>query len=204
MQLSEMVVIKVDETENLQKSAFDMSHPALDPFPDYRPSGYFNQAWVQAALGVPVNMTEDNYKVAMIYASGIADAIRGNISNLEYVLSKGYSVHMVHGDRDYRCNWLGGEAISLAAKWRYTREFNNAGYADIETNATYDGGYVRQVGKFSFSRVFQAGHAGEFSSNLQQPILILTTSQSRFFSPRQYIVSFSAQCLGWISPRDVR
>lgn len=38
-------------------------------------------------------------------------------------------------------------------------EFRDAGYADIATNDTYNGGFVRQYGSLSFSRVFQAGHA---------------------------------------------
>jgi carboxypeptidase C (cathepsin A) len=108
-------------------------------------------------------MTEENYVFQTVYDL-IGDAIRGNISNLEFILDKGYQIAMVHGDRDYRCNWLGGEAVSLAAQWRHTEDFNEAGYESIQTNKTYDGGYVRQVGKFSFSRVFQAGHAGSFLS----------------------------------------
>ena len=42
-----------------------------------------------------------------------------------------------------------------------TTDFKQAGYADIETNASYVGGFVRQVGNLSFSRVFQAGHEGK-------------------------------------------
>lgn len=38
-------------------------------------------------------------------------------------------------------------------------QFRAAGYADIETNSTYNGGVVRQHDKISFSRVFRAGHA---------------------------------------------
>lgn len=58
---------------------------------------------------------------------------------------------------------LGGEAISLSANWPYASGFRQSGYAPITTNASYTGGYVRQTGKFSFSRVFQAGHAGMFT-----------------------------------------
>lgn len=58
---------------------------------------------------------------------------------------------------------LGGEAISLTADWPYAADFKQSGYAPITTNTSYTGGYVRQTGKLSFSRVFQAGHAGKFS-----------------------------------------
>ena len=36
--------------------------------------------------------------------------------------------------------------------------FKSAGYANISTNADYTGGVVRQVGDFSFVRIFDAGH----------------------------------------------
>lgn len=154
-------------SNNSQRSAFDISHPVQDPFPNYRAAGYFNQAWVQAALGVPVNFTEVSSTIANVYLFGVGDAIRLDISNLDFVLQRDYQVVMAFGDRDYRCNWLGGEAISLAAKWNHTADFNNAGYASIHTNASYDGGYVRQAGRFAFARIFQAGHAGLFSPTMK-------------------------------------
>lgn len=66
---------------------------------------------------------------------------------------------MVYGDRDYRCNWLGGEATALAARYQHSKQFADSGYERIVTNQTYNGGVVKQHGKFSFSRVFDAGHS---------------------------------------------
>lgn len=83
-----------------------MSHPYLDPFPNLRPAGYFNQDWVQAALGVPLNFTEQSTTALGTYAIGVGDAARNDIGNLEYVLQSGYQVALVHGDRDYRCNCM--------------------------------------------------------------------------------------------------
>lgn len=37
--------------------------------------------------------------------------------------------------------------------------FAKAGYEPIQTNSSYEGGLVREVGKLSFSRVFLAGHS---------------------------------------------
>lgn len=65
---------------------------------------------------------------------------------------------MIHGDRDYRANWFGGEYVSLAIPWSKNATFADAGYADIKIPLSPNGGLVRQVGSFSFSRVFQAGH----------------------------------------------
>ena len=52
----------------------------------------------------------------------------------------------------------GGELVSLAINHTSSPSFSAAGYAGIQTNATYTGGQVRQHGNLSFSRVYQAGH----------------------------------------------
>lgn len=69
---------------------------------------------------------------------------------------------LIYGDRDYICNWLGGEAVSLAVAQstagNYSTMFPAAGYAPIITNSTYIGGVVRQYGNLSFSRIYDAGH----------------------------------------------
>lgn len=85
---------------------------------------------------------------------------------------------MVYGDRDYRCNCtlrkgsclfakplthacvgIGAENVSLTVEYPQAAAFRASGYGNITTNATYTGGVIRQHGNFSFSRVFDAGHA---------------------------------------------
>lgn len=82
----------------------------------------------------------------------------GWLEDLALLLERGVKVTMVFGDRDYACNWIGGEASSLAINYSSTAQFHAAGYEPIQVNATYEGGLVRQYGNLSFSRVFQAGH----------------------------------------------
>jgi carboxypeptidase D len=90
------------------------------------------------------------------------DFVRGHgLASLGTLLDKGVKVALVYGDRDYQCNRLGGEAISLAIESNLSSNFKNAGYTNIETNSSYIGGLVRQYGNLSFSRVFQAGHEGK-------------------------------------------
>lgn len=50
------------------------------------------------------------------------------------------------------------ENVSLSMDYTDAAGFRAAGYAPIHTNASYTGGLVRQHGRVSFSRVFQAGH----------------------------------------------
>lgn len=63
----------------------------------------------------------------------------------------------MYGDRDYACNWVGGEGASLAVPYSRQSEFASAGYAPLLTADGFSG-FTRQFGNFSFSRVFQSGH----------------------------------------------
>ena len=132
----------------------------LDPDPTPPPwyEGFLNQQWVQAALGVPLNWTVSSGVVSSAFRS-IGDYNRpGWIEDLSYLLENGIKVALVYGDRDFACNWIGGEAVSLAIPWDHEQDFNGAGYQDVVINETYSGGKVRQYGNLSFSRVYQAGH----------------------------------------------
>ncbi|KAL9081169.1 MAG: hypothetical protein Q9157_000260 [Trypethelium eluteriae] len=139
-------------------SAFDISLPSPEQYPFEYFVGYLNQPWVQEALGVKVNYTQDSIASADNFEFGTGDTQRRSISDLNFLLSQGIKVSMIYGDRDYRCNWLGGEAISLNASYPDATNFRASGYENITTNETYTGGVVRQYGNFSFSRVFESGH----------------------------------------------
>lgn len=140
---------------------YDMAHLSPDPFPSPSFLGYLSQHWVQAALGVPVNFTES---VDSVYGGFDATGdyprsdVRGYLEDIAYVLDSGIKVALVYGDRDYACPWNGGEEVSLRVNYTEAEQFRAAGYAPLQTNATYVGGRVRQHGNFSFTRVFQAGH----------------------------------------------
>lgn len=140
---------------------YDIAHPDKDPFPPEYFLGYLNQNWVQGALGVPINFTES---VDSVYAGFTKTGdyarsdVRGYLEDISYILDSGIKVALVYGDRDYACNWIGGEKVSLEVDYSDSSNFRDAGYADIQTNSSYVGGQVRQYGNFSFSRVYQAGH----------------------------------------------
>jgi len=122
--------------------------------------GYLTQSWVLEALGVPVNFSAQSPAVAAAFGGTNDMERRGSVEAVAYLLESGVKVHMVYGDRDYACNWLGGEASSLAIEYSGSENFRKAGYAPI-LGSEGVGGFVRQYGNFSFSRVFQAGHEGK-------------------------------------------
>ncbi|KAI5928101.1 carboxypeptidase S1-like protein B [Camillea tinctor] len=140
------------------RNYYDYGSLDPNPFPASFYHGYLNQPHVQAALGLPVNFTQSSAAVSTAFRS-IGDYPRpGWTEDLGSLLDAGVKVHLMYGDRDYACNWLGGEAVSLAIPHAGQEGFAAAGYAPLEVNATYTGGLVRQHGNLSFTRVYQAGH----------------------------------------------
>jgi carboxypeptidase C (cathepsin A) len=140
------------------RNYYDFGTQDPDPIPANFYLGYLNQAHVQRALGVALNFTQSSSVVAAAFRS-IGDYPRpGWLEDLSYLLARGVKVTLVYGDRDFACNWIGGEAVSLAVNHSEAAQFHAAGYAPIRTNGSYVGGQVRQYGNFSFSRVYEAGH----------------------------------------------
>ncbi|KAL2796940.1 Alpha/Beta hydrolase protein [Aspergillus keveii] len=133
-----------------------ITYPA--PYAD----GFFNRQWVQEALGGKVNYTSNSNVVYNAFGmTGNALITRGKaMDEFASIMEQGVKVNLVYGDRDYVCNWLGGENVSLSIDHKDAAAFHSSGYANLTTNSTYTGGVVRQQGNLSFTRVFEAGHAG--------------------------------------------
>lgn len=151
-------VIGPYQTSN--RDPYDITQMMPDPFPPSTYLDYLNSGDVQAAIGVPVNFSQSNDAVASAFQA-TGDYERGDyIAQMAYLLSLGVRVAMIYGDRDFLCNWMGGEAVSfsVAAQSPAYAPFYSAGYADIVVNETYVGGAVRQYGNLSFSRIYDAGH----------------------------------------------
>jgi len=89
-----------------------LSYPA--PIPSNAHQEYLNMASVQKAIGVPVNYTEQSSVVQRAFIS-TGDTISGvSLHDLADLLRMGVRVALMYGDADFLCNWLGGEAVSLA------------------------------------------------------------------------------------------
>lgn len=118
---------------------------------------------MQHALGVPVNFSTVSLAVNSAFTKHGDMRLAGGLQAIADLLDHGVKVHLVYGDRDFACNWIGGEMSSLAIPHKYQKEFAQAGYTPL-TIAQPDSppfvpyGLTRQHGNLSFSRVFQAGH----------------------------------------------
>lgn len=143
-----------------RRNIYDITQQMPDSFPPSSYLEYLNTAEVQAAVGAVVNYTQSSNAVITAFNQTGDYERGGQINDLAYLLSQGVRVALIYGDRDYVCNWLGGEAVSfaVAAQSPTYSPFYSAGYADIVVNDTYVGGASRQFGNLSFSRIYDAGH----------------------------------------------
>ncbi|KAK4454070.1 serine carboxypeptidase [Podospora aff. communis PSN243] len=144
------------------RSVYDIAHKSPASSPPNFYLEYLNSRPVQQAIGSVVNYTDVNpivYNAFLATGDFVRDAM---VPKLAALLGRGVRIGLIYGDRDYICNWFGGEAISLAiassAGGVYATSFPSAGYAPIIVNDSYIGGVVRQFGNLSFSRIYQAGH----------------------------------------------
>jgi carboxypeptidase C (cathepsin A) len=145
------------------RSFYDIASTSPDSFPPSTYIEYLNQPSVQKAIGAVTNFTSVNPNVMNAFLR-TGDFVRGPLlPGIAALLSAGVRVALVYGDRDYICNWMGGEAIADAIAQQspdtYGARYEEAGHAPIIVNDSYIGGVVRQYGNLSFSRIYQAGHA---------------------------------------------
>ena len=143
------------------RSIYDISQNLLDPFPESLYLEYLNTKAVQQSIGVPVNYTQDSIAVFLAFNETGDWARNGNIQDIVDLLNDGVRVAFIYGDRDYICNWVGGEAVSYAVAGAAGPAYfpwYAAGYQPIVSNNSYIGGVVREYGNLSFSRIYDAGH----------------------------------------------
>ncbi|PQE19568.1 carboxypeptidase S1 protein [Rutstroemia sp. NJR-2017a WRK4] len=157
------------------RSYFDIAYPEnllANPLSETY-LGYLNQKHIQDALGARVNFSANAPVVAQAFSLTGDNVKGGSLEALASIMDAGVSVTMVYGDRDFACNWLGGEAVSHAIPFSNSHVFSSAGIVDMSLPGYPVGAQVRQGGNLSFIRVYSASH----NVGLQQPQLAQTIFQ---------------------------
>lgn len=140
------------------RGIYDIRHPYDDPTPPENIIPFLNLASTQAILGVDTNYTSySNIEVYYAFQQTGDFVYPVFLEDLEHLLNCSVRVSLIYGDADYICNWFGGEAVSLAAQYPHTKQFNAAGYTPFVVDGV-EYGATREYGNFSFTRVFEAGH----------------------------------------------
>ncbi|KXJ86595.1 Alpha/Beta hydrolase protein [Microdochium bolleyi] len=143
------------------RDEYDIRELTPDPFPYGFWRDYVNTPRVQAALGAFVNSSVSSSTVSAAFgATGDDGREVGTVEALRYLAEeRNVSVALYAGDADYICNWLGNEATAESVR---AKGFSSAGYTDVITSDRVVHAQTKQAGKFSFTRVFEAGHEVPF------------------------------------------
>ncbi|MFM7854779.1 MAG: S10 family serine carboxypeptidase-like protein, partial [Flammeovirgaceae bacterium] len=73
------------------------------------------------------------------------------------LLNNNVQVLVYSGDKDFVCNWRGGEAWTNSLNWNKTQEFRNQNYTLWFDNNRAVGEF-KAVDNLTFLRVYDAGH----------------------------------------------
>lgn len=142
------------------RDEYDMRELTPDPFPYEFYANYLNTPKVLTAIGAFTNFSESNSAVGTDFGNTGDDARESNtIEDLKSLVDDGLTVALYAGDADYICNWLGVEAVAGEVG---VDRWDRAGYVDVSTSDGVVHGQTKQSGKFSFTRIYEAGHEVPF------------------------------------------
>jgi len=125
---------------------------------DFSPAdNLLNDATVQAVLGVEGRKWEECNQVVHTYLLG--DWMTNLGPKVASILDDERDVEVLvySGDKDFICNWRGGEAWTNAIHWSGRKEFRNTDYKTWNVNGNAAGD-LKEYGNLKFLRVFDAGH----------------------------------------------
>ena len=114
-----------------------------------------NDPEVQELLGVSGRQWEDC--VTDVHTKLLGDWVVSMQPKVTSVLEAGVEVLVYSGDKDFVCNWRGGEAWTNAAEWHGQSDFNQQGYSKWSVN-NEAAGELKYFENFKFLRVYDAGH----------------------------------------------
>lgn len=116
---------------------------------------FLNNATIQAKLGVTGRYWVECDKLVHLALTG--DWLNNLAAKIQGVLESGLRVLVYSGDKDFVCNWRGGEAWTNAVSWSGQTDFQQAQYKEWLVNGQ-PAGQLKQYKNFQFLRVYEAGH----------------------------------------------
>ena len=144
---------------NPKFNVYDIREPCGTPPLCYdfsQSDAFLNRADVQETLGVTGRKWVECDMMVHSYLLG--DWMTNLMPQVADLLDNSdVEVLVYSGDKDWICNWRGGEAWTEATKWASKDDFNAAEYVDWNVDGTA-AGQMRQHGDLHFLRVYEAGH----------------------------------------------
>jgi cathepsin A (carboxypeptidase C) len=93
----------------------------------------------------------------VVHTFMLGDWVTNMESNVVNLLNNKVNVLVYSGDKDYICNWRGGEAWTHTLSWSKKEEFNQSNYKKWNVNEQVAGQY-KNIDNLTFLRVYEAGH----------------------------------------------
>jgi len=93
----------------------------------------------------------------VVHTFMLGDWVTNLQSSVVNLINKKVKVLVYSGDKDFICNWRGGEAWTNSLEWEKSNEFKNKSYAKWNLNGKSVGEY-KNVENLTFLRVYDAGH----------------------------------------------
>lgn len=140
-------------------NVYDIREPCGTPPLCYdfsQSDAFLNRADVQETLGVTGRKWVECDQMVHTYLLG--DWMTNLMPQVASLLDNtDLEVLVYSGDKDWICNWRGGEAWTAATKWSGQADFQAQDYQKwlVEGEAA---GEMRQYGNLHFLRVYEAGH----------------------------------------------
>ncbi|EGV63647.1 hypothetical protein CANTEDRAFT_114669 [Yamadazyma tenuis ATCC 10573] len=122
-------------------------------------SDFMNLNSTKEAAGVPSDLTFGmcNHEVGKRF-NDKHDGIVPFQTYIGEVLDYGIPVLHYAGDKDFVCHWLGYNAVSNTVKYKNQANFTEAEFKPWVSKSGKEIGQVRGFDKFTFLRVYDAGH----------------------------------------------
>eukprot|EP00831_Metopus_contortus_P074050 TRINITY_DN6759_c0_g1_i1.p2 TRINITY_DN6759_c0_g1~~TRINITY_DN6759_c0_g1_i1.p2 ORF type:complete len:199 (-),score=29.23 TRINITY_DN6759_c0_g1_i1:170-766(-) len=115
---------------------------------------YLNLPEIQAALGVDMEYSPSNQTVYELLKNDWSLSL---VPEIEQALDKGIKVFLYYGDKDYVCNYLGGEYLSDSLNWEGQAEFLKQPYEEWKVD-DIKLAEQRVYKNLALIKVFNTGH----------------------------------------------
>ena len=102
-----------------------------------------------------------------VYQNMMGDWCTPVANDIAFALNSGMRIMLYYGDKDYICNWRGGEILADSLNWYGQKGYKGQSYQTVMYQNKKHGEY-KKMDKLTFLRVYDAGHMvpsdqGEFA-----------------------------------------
>jgi len=155
-------------------NVYDIREPCAKPPLCYEMDyigDFLNQPSIKSDLGVTGRKWKDC--VTDVHMMLLGDWVVSMTTKVTSILAHGVDVLVYSGDKDFICNWRGGEAWTNAVEWPFQSQFQEAPYAKWSIDGVAVG-EIKKAENLKFLRIYDAGHMVPFD----QPKVALTMLQA--------------------------